>query len=136
MARRSGICSAVSADIGCINLSPPTQLLRRVDGSPAPSEANCLSSGPVWRCIRKLGRRDFQRGSSPPSFVETSPGLPSLIVLQRVVVYSSPMMVTVTTRIERGQRDRLKRKAQAVGKTESQFVREVLDRELSAGPLA
>jgi hypothetical protein len=46
------------------------------------------------------------------------------------------MTTSFTFRIEKRQREKLRSKAKALGTTESKLIREILDRELEARPLA
>ena len=45
------------------------------------------------------------------------------------------MTTTLTIRLEKKQREKLRSRAKALGKTESATVREMLDRELDVRPL-
>ena len=46
------------------------------------------------------------------------------------------MTTTLTFRLESEQRKKLRTKARALGKSESEFLREILDRELEERPLS
>lgn len=49
--------------------------------------------------------------------------------------YNFIMSLVFTFRMDRKKRRKLRQKAQSLGKTESQFIREILDRELEERPL-
>jgi len=46
------------------------------------------------------------------------------------------MTTTLTFRLDAGQRDKLRRKAKLLGKSESEFLREILDREIEERPMS
>jgi hypothetical protein len=54
-----------------------------------------------------------------------------LTVCYRLAIMTS----TITFRLDRQHRIKLRRQAKASGKTESEFIRELLDRELESQPL-
>src|SRR5882762_936765 len=81
MEKRSGIFFAVSAATGCINLNLPTRarnvcrtsdVLSKIgqDGPPTGAQVRALFAD----IKESSGGVIFQRGSSPPSFVERRPG--------------------------------------------------------------
>lgn len=45
------------------------------------------------------------------------------------------MTTTLSIRLDSTRREKLRRKAKALGKTESAFMREILDREISSEPM-
>ena len=52
------------------------------------------------------------------------------------VSYNWPVTTTLTFRLKIEQREKLRRKARLLGKTESEFLREMLERELEDRPLS
>src|SRR6266704_1278990 len=75
MEKRSGICFAASVVTGCTNLKAPTQLRseckpERFQSCPADhtSAGRRSSQEPIYRYIRKLGRRGFSAGFFTPKF--------------------------------------------------------------------
>jgi hypothetical protein len=63
-------------------------------------------------------------------FLKLRGGLAEVLSCRRLTAsYISFMTTSVTIRMSTSQRDKLRQKAKLLGKTESAFIREVLDRE-------